>query len=135
MRATRAGLSVERMAQRPTAPERRTYLVEHYRPGMRVEELRRSAARVRDMVARMEQEGRQVELVSSTVVPRDEYFLSVLSAASEQLAARGVRARRNSIRTDLDRRDRQHEARSATGEDRLAVPASAGRRQRQPTLL
>jgi hypothetical protein len=73
------------MAQRPTAPERRTYLVEHYRPGMRVEELRRSAARVRDMVAQMEQEGAQVELVSSTVVPRDEYFLSLLSAASEQL--------------------------------------------------
>jgi hypothetical protein len=80
-----AGLRVEQMAHGQTAPERRTYLVEHYRRRMRVQELRRSAARVRDTVARMEQEEEQVEFVSSTVVPRDEYFLSLLSVASEQL--------------------------------------------------
>ena len=73
------------MAQRPIAPGRRTYLVEHYRPGMPVQELKRSTALIRDTVARMAQEGEQVELVSSTVVPHDEYFLSILNAASEQL--------------------------------------------------
>jgi hypothetical protein len=85
MRTALVGRSVAGMPDRATADVRGTYLVEHYRAGVRVEELRRSVSRVRDAVAEMEREGKQVGFRSSTIVPSDDYFLSVVEAASEQL--------------------------------------------------
>jgi hypothetical protein len=96
------------MADRATAQARRTYLVEHYRAGGRVEELRRSASHVRDTVAQMQREGKQVGFLSSTIVPGDEYFHSVLEAASEEpvreaLARAGVPFERISPAISVDR--------------------------------
>jgi hypothetical protein len=68
-----------------TTTNRQTYLVEHYRPGVQIDELTQSASLVRDAVGQMEREGKAVEYVSSTIVPRDEYFVAVVVAASEDL--------------------------------------------------
>jgi hypothetical protein len=69
-----------------TAVERRdTYLVEHYRPGLQLEELDHAVARVRDAVSDLEGEGKPVRFLRSTIVPTDESFLCVIEAASEQL--------------------------------------------------
>jgi hypothetical protein len=68
-----------------TAANRQTYLVEHYQAGAQVDELTKSASRVRDAVGQLEAEGKAVGYVSSTVVPRDDYFLTILEATSESL--------------------------------------------------
>jgi hypothetical protein len=78
-------LSVEHMANRADAETRQTYLVEHYRPGLDVDELKHWAARVRDAAVAMEGEGRPVCYVRATIVPADESLLCVLEAASEEL--------------------------------------------------
>jgi hypothetical protein len=64
---------------------RHTYVVEHYRPGLKADELRAQAERVRDAVGAMERAGRAIRCLSSTVVPDDEYFQSVIEASSERL--------------------------------------------------
>jgi hypothetical protein len=61
------------------------YLVEHYRPGLRIEELKRWASLVRRTVGELEREGRPVRFLRSTIVPRDESLLCVLEAESEEL--------------------------------------------------
>jgi hypothetical protein len=73
------------MANRASAEVRQTYLVEHYRPGLTVDELRQWAERVREAAARMEREGRAVRYVRSAIVPADESLLCVLEAATEEL--------------------------------------------------
>ena len=67
------------MPPRGHAEARDTYLVEHYRPGLQVEELRHLAARVRDAMRE------PVRFVRSTIVPGDESVLCLLEAPSEQL--------------------------------------------------
>ena len=64
---------------------RQTYLVEHYRPGASADGLKRWAALVRETAAEMEQQGRPVRYLRSTIVPADESLLCVLEAASEEL--------------------------------------------------
>jgi Protein of unknown function (DUF4242) len=61
------------------------YLVEHYRPGQSVDDLHRSLARVREAVTEMAREGKEIRYLSSTLVPDDESYLSVLHAESEEL--------------------------------------------------
>jgi len=73
------------MARRAAAQARQTYLVEHYRPGLDVEQLRRSVSRLRDTARAMEREGKAVRCVRSTIVPGDESFLCVFEATSEEL--------------------------------------------------
>jgi hypothetical protein len=73
------------VALRPVAEARQTFLVEHYRPGLDAEGLRHWAGRVRDAVADLEREGMPLSFLRSTIVPRDESFLCVLEADSEQL--------------------------------------------------
>jgi hypothetical protein len=70
---------------RTRARTRETYLVEHYRPGLTVEELGAWAARVRATTDEMEREGKAVRYLRSTIVPTDESLLCVLEAASEDL--------------------------------------------------
>lgn len=61
------------------------YLVEHYRPGVPAEDLRRGAAQVREAVDQLEREGTAVHYLNATIVPVDESFLCVLESASEEL--------------------------------------------------
>jgi nitrogen regulatory protein PII-like uncharacterized protein len=73
------------MADRAKSGSWATYLVEHYRPGVSVDELQRSVTSVRDAVVAMQREGKAVQHVRSTIVPGDESFLCVVDAASEEL--------------------------------------------------
>jgi hypothetical protein len=68
-----------------------SYLIEHYRAGAEVEELRRSVAQVRDAVAEMDREGIQVRHLSSTIVGGDSYLASVLEASNEEVACEAFR--------------------------------------------
>jgi hypothetical protein len=61
------------------------YVVDHYRPGLNGEQLRHQAERVRDAVVDMARSGKAIRYLSSTVVPEDDYFQSVLEAASKRL--------------------------------------------------
>jgi Nickel responsive protein SCO4226-like len=90
------------MADRAGAETRQTYLVEHYRPGLAVDGLRRCAARVRDAAADLEREGKPLRYLRSTIVPADESLLCVLEAATEELvretyARAGIQFERLSI--------------------------------------
>jgi hypothetical protein len=92
---------------RQPATTRRTYVVEHYRPGVRTDELRRLAERLRDVVVDMERTGKSIRHVSSTVVPEDDYFQSVLEAASERLVREaheraGASVERMSVAISID---------------------------------
>jgi Protein of unknown function (DUF4242) len=62
-----------------------TFLVEHYRPGLTVDGLRRWAARVRETAGEMEREGKPIRYIRSAIVPSDEALLCMLEAASEGL--------------------------------------------------
>ncbi len=73
------------MALRPVAEARQTFLVEHYRPGLDAEELGRWVGRVHEAISDLECEGKPLRFLRSTIVPRDESFLCVIEAASEQL--------------------------------------------------
>ena len=73
------------MADRAVAKARQTYLVEHYRPGLGVDGLKRWAVRVREATVEMEREGKSVRYLRSTIVPADESLLCVLEAATEEL--------------------------------------------------
>jgi Protein of unknown function (DUF4242) len=73
------------MADRASAEQRQTYLVEHYRPGVEVDVFKQWAARVRDTAAAMEGEGKPVRYVRAAIVPADESLLCVLEAADEEL--------------------------------------------------
>jgi len=68
-----------------TRAERRTFLVEHYRPSSTAADLQRVASRVREAVDQLEREGRPVRFRHSTVVATDESFLCVVEAPSEAL--------------------------------------------------
>jgi hypothetical protein len=73
------------MAEQRAGSTQGTYLVEHYRPGQSVDEVRRSLARVRDTVTEMEREGKRIRPFRSTIVPDDESYLCVFLADSEEL--------------------------------------------------
>jgi hypothetical protein len=97
--------TVERMARGASEQLRRTYLAEHYHPGLEVGELGRLAAQVRESIAELELEGKQVRYLRSTIVPGDESFFLVLEAASEELVREaytraGVRKRLSAAVTD-----------------------------------
>jgi Protein of unknown function (DUF4242) len=66
---------------------RKTFLVEHYRPGRDVAQLRSSIARVREIVAEMERAGEPVRYLSAAIVPVDESFFCLIEAASEELVS------------------------------------------------
>ena len=74
------------MAQRVATDPRQTYLVENYHPGLGADELRQIVSSVRDAVAEMNQDGKAIRYLLSTIVPDDESFLCVIEAASEELA-------------------------------------------------
>jgi hypothetical protein len=62
-----------------------SYLVEHYQPGVPIDDLRSWEGRVRAALDELEIEGEKVRLVHSAIVPGDESLLCVFEAASEAL--------------------------------------------------
>jgi hypothetical protein len=58
--------TVERMPRGAGEEPRLTYLAEHYQPGLAVEELGRLAARVRESLAELELEGKQVRYLRTS---------------------------------------------------------------------
>ncbi len=66
---------------------RKTFLVEHYRPGRDVAQLSSSIAHVREIVAEMERAGEPVRYLSATIVPGDESFFCLIEAASEEVVS------------------------------------------------
>jgi hypothetical protein len=95
------------VTRRTATTSRHTYVVEHYRPGLNGDELRHLAERVRDVVVDMGQAGKAIRCLSSTVVPEDDYFQSVLEATSERLvreahARAGISFERISVAIPID---------------------------------
>jgi hypothetical protein len=98
------------MANRASAEGRTTFLVEHYRPGSTVDELRRWASRVQRAAAELERRGVAVRYVRSTIVPADDSLLCVLEAAGEELvreayARAGLTFERLSTAVDAEGRE------------------------------
>ncbi len=62
----------------------RTYLVEHYRPGVEIGQLRLCVTRVREGLQALARHGSSTGFLCSVIVPDDEAFLVVLRAKSEQ---------------------------------------------------
>lgn len=77
------------MAERPGW---RTYLVEHYWPGITEPEFRRSAERVSASAARLAESGEPIRFLHSTLVPEDEAAFCVIAAASAELVERAYEA-------------------------------------------
>ena len=75
------------MAREQRRETRKTFLVEHYRPGRDVAQLSSSIARVREIVAEMERAGEPVRYLSATIVPNDESFFCLIEAASEEVVS------------------------------------------------
>jgi hypothetical protein len=63
----------------------RTFLVEHYWPGVTAEAFARAADRVRASADRLAGEGRRIRYLHSTLVPEDEAAFCVFEAESQQL--------------------------------------------------
>jgi hypothetical protein len=105
------------VTRRPATTTHQTFVIDHYRPGADLEEQRRQAGRLRDAVVEMARSGREIKYLSSTVVPEDDYFQSVVEAASELLvreahARAGISFERISVAIPID--DEGRGARSAT---------------------
>jgi hypothetical protein len=69
----------------PAPDPMETYLVEHYRPGLDADSLRRAVAVIRKSASAVESEGGALHYVRSTIVPGDEAFISIFEASSEAL--------------------------------------------------
>jgi hypothetical protein len=66
----------------------RTYMVEHYWPGVTEPAFRRTADRVAASAVRLAQGGEPIRFLHSTLVPTDEAAYCVLAAASPDLVER-----------------------------------------------
>lgn len=96
-----------------TVPQ--AYVVDHYRPGLTGEGLRNQAERVRDAVVEMARAGNPIRWLSSTVVPEDDYFQSMIEATSEALvreahARAGISFERMSVAIPIDTDEHTREA-------------------------
>ena len=72
------------MAREQHLEARKTFLVEHYRPGRDVAQLSSSIARIQEIAAEMERAGKPVRYLSATIVPNDESCFCLIEAASEE---------------------------------------------------
>ena len=75
------------MAREQRRETRKTFLVEHYRPGRDVAQLSRSIALIRAVVEEMEKSGEPVRYLSATIMPGDESFFCLIEAASEEVVS------------------------------------------------
>ena len=76
---------MRRRARRPSVGRVRTFLVEHYWPGVTADAFGTASARVRTRVEELAREGRRVRYLHSTLVPEDEAGYCVLEAESSAL--------------------------------------------------
>lgn len=67
------------------AAEQKTFLVEHYWPGVTAEKFRAAADHVRSSAEAMAREGACIRFLHSTLVPEDEAAFCVFDAASVAL--------------------------------------------------
>ena len=72
--------------------EWRTYLVEHYWPGVTEAAFRRSARSVAGSADSLARDGEPIRFLHSTLVPDDEATYCVLTAASAELVERAYAA-------------------------------------------
>lgn len=104
----------------------KTFLVEHYWPGVTTEQFGDAADRVRTSADRLAADGEPIRYLHSTLVPEDEAAFCVFEAASKSLveeayrragvhfermvaaveAVAGSRAREENLMNDNDRRQR-----------------------------
>ena len=61
----------------------RTFLVEHYRPGITVEEFREAASRMRQVSEAMATSPSPIRFLHSTLIPEDETAFCVFHASSQ----------------------------------------------------
>jgi hypothetical protein len=66
----------------------RTFLVEHYWPGVTVEVFRAAAERVRSSAEQLALENDRIAFLHSTLVPEDEAAFCVFSASSPELVVK-----------------------------------------------
>jgi hypothetical protein len=98
------------MSGQPVTTTLRTFVVDHYRPGLNGDELRQLAERVRDAAVEMGRAGKPIRCVSSTLVPADDYFQTVFEAKSERPvreahARAGISFERISVAIPIDDAD------------------------------
>lgn len=89
------------------AAARRTYLVEHYWPGVTEEAFRAAVGRVREASDELSRGGKPIHYLHSTFVPGDESALCVFAATSARLvrqayAQAGVRFERIVLAVEID---------------------------------
>jgi hypothetical protein len=70
-------------ASNAATPGRRTFLVEHYWPGVTEAAFAAAAERVRESAEELGREGRSVRYLHSTLVPEDESAFCLFEADSE----------------------------------------------------
>jgi hypothetical protein len=68
-------------------PQPRSYLVEHYWPGITAEIFRAATERVRTAAAAMARDGTPIRYLHSTMVPVDEAAFCVFDAPSMEMIA------------------------------------------------
>ena len=73
------------------AEARKTFLVEHYWPGVTAEQFGDAAGRVRTSADRLAANGEPIRYLHSTLVPEDEAAFCVFDAASESLVEEAYR--------------------------------------------
>jgi len=114
-----------------TVPQ--AYVVDHYRPGLTGDGLRHQAECVRDAVVEMARAGDPIRWLSSTVVPEDDYFQSMIEATSEALvreahARAGISFERISVAIPIDNDEPSRKALSKLE----AVPMSDSSTKEEP---
>lgn len=115
-----------------TVPQ--AYVVDHYRPGLTGDGLRHQAECVRDAVVEMARAGNPIRWLSSTVVPEDDYFQSMIEATSEALvreahARAGISFERISVAIPIDNDEPSRKALSKLE----AVPMSDSSTKEEPS--
>ena len=83
----------------------KTFLVEHYWPGVTADAFRRAAERVRASTEAMAADGTEIRFLHSTLVPDDEAGFCVFAAPSHWLVAEAYRRAGVSYERILDALD------------------------------
>lgn len=88
---------------------RRTFLVEHYWPGVTPEAFRSAAERVRASAAELALGNDRIAFLHSTLVPEDEAAFCVFSAASPELVVEAYRRAGVQFERILDALEMEHD--------------------------
>lgn len=115
--------------------ERRTYLVEHYWPGVTVDDFRAAADRVRASSAELARAGVVIDFLHSTLVPEDEAAFCVFAAESPEPVEDAYRRAAVPFERIVDAHEIEHTSHPASAErqakdgmTRDTVPSTEGGR-------